>query len=382
MALDRPSYDRLAAADCSGDAAFVMQSLRCFFDPACTLPSFEPGVSPANVYEVARLNKVTNFVERICRSPDLPQDGQFQATLQRYRARTASLNAVSLADTLAVYKALGGRGIDFVFFKGPVQQGLIYSDHFMKPAGDVDVLVSPADFATAREALAEIGYKVSEMSRSRWWITFLGEQHLTRKAQRTSVVDLHQRLQQPGSPSPRDTDSFIRRKRNVDAAGTVVPFISAQDVVLLASISVAKALYNREACAGYACDVRAGMQAMSGDEREGLLRHAESQGLADTLLLGIRSADLLLANSAGPLSDLARLACPGIRDDDLRDMVLAPWSQRIRWPHRRDMLWQLCGRKPARYVSEITWAASAEVVRRIFERPAPEATANQFKEHA
>jgi hypothetical protein len=51
-------------------------------------------------------------------------------------------------------------------------------------------------------------------------------------------------------------------------------------------------------------------------------------------------------------------------------MVIAPWLSSLRWPQRRTVLWELCGREPVRYLAEAGWAASADLSRRIFERPA------------
>ncbi|WP_245513916.1 nucleotidyltransferase family protein, partial [Mesorhizobium sp. M1D.F.Ca.ET.234.01.1.1] len=61
-----------------------------------------------------------------------------------YRRRTVSMNAACLMDSMAINEALSDRRINFVFLKGPFQQHLLYDDHFMKPAGDVDILVAPA----------------------------------------------------------------------------------------------------------------------------------------------------------------------------------------------------------------------------------------------
>src|SRR4029078_432985 len=111
----------------------------------------------------------------------------------------------------------------------------------MKPAGDDDILVSPAGFFKARDALRSIGYEVAGKSRSVWWVRVLGEQHMVRiEGQKLSTVDLHYRLQQPGSPSPRDTDGFLRRKRELAIAGSSVPFICASAALLLCLISVAQ----------------------------------------------------------------------------------------------------------------------------------------------
>ena len=185
----------------------------------------------------------------------------------------------------------------------------------------------------------------------------------------SSTVDLHYRLQQPGSPSPRDTDGFLRRKRPIEIAGATMPFISASDTLLLSSISVAKALFNREPCAGYVCDVRASASRLSTTEQQNLLDYATEQGLVDTLLLGLRAADVLLGGAGTLLSERATRILSRIGNEDLLNMVIAPWLSSLRWPQRRTVLWELCGRAPVRYMAEAGWAASADLSRRIFERP-------------
>ncbi|TIV62893.1 MAG: hypothetical protein E5V89_32465, partial [Mesorhizobium sp.] len=230
--------------------------------------------------------------------------------------------------------------VDFVFLKGPLQQQLLYGDHFMKPSGDVDILVSPAGFSAAREALRSAGYEVAGKSRSVWWVRFLGEQHMVRDdGVRAATVDLHHRLQQPGSPSPRDIDGFLRRRREVTVAGAAMPLISASDMLLLSCISVAKAFFNREPCAGYVCDVRAAASRLSEAEQQKVLDHAAGQGLADTLLLGLRAADVLLGGTATLLSDRAVRILARIDNADLFHMVIAPWLSSLRWPQRRTVLW-------------------------------------------
>ena len=347
MALQESSYERLRAADCANEIAYIRACLRLFFAANPGAPGGEvsmPPLSVANVADIARLDT--------------------------YRRRTMAMNSSCIMDSMAIHAALRERTIDFVFLKGPFQQQLLYGDHFMKPSGDADILVASSGFSRARDALRAIGYEVAGKSRSVWWVRFLGEQHMTRIAGTTSsTVDLHYRLQQPGSPSPRDTDGFLRRKRPVEIAGTSVPFISASDTLLLSSISVAKALFNREPCAGYVCDVRASASRLSTTEQQTLLDYATEQGLVDTLLLGLRAADVLLGGTGTLLSERATRILSRIGNEDLLNMVIAPWLSSLRWPQRRTVLWELCGRAPVRYMAEAGWAASADLSRRIFERP-------------
>ncbi|RNJ43821.1 hypothetical protein B5V01_14325 [Mesorhizobium erdmanii] len=372
MALPESSYERLRAADCADEIAYVRACLRLYFSGAAAAAGdvSMPNLSAAAVADIARLNKVATFVLKVLsRAPVGERPAELFQWLDTYRRRTVSMNAACLMDSMVIHQALRDRQIDFVFLKGPFQQHLLYDDHFMKPSGDVDILVSPAGFSRARDALRSIGYEVSGKSRSVWWVRFLGEQHMIR-GNGPSTVDLHYRLQQPGSPSPRDADGFLRRKRLVEITGTEVPFTSAADTLMLSCISVAKALFNHEPCAGYVCDIRASANRLGEADQQRVLDAAVSQGLDDTLLLGLRAADVLLGATGTLLSERAKPILSRIGNEDLLNMVIAPWLSSLRWPQRRTVLWELCGRAPVRYLAEAGWAASADISRRIFERPA------------
>ncbi|TGT71329.1 hypothetical protein EN802_17660 [bacterium M00.F.Ca.ET.159.01.1.1] len=390
MAMQDGSYERLRAAGCADEVAYVQACLRLFFAPGANdvddtiasradmpvsaIPAAPaPAISAADVADIARLNKVGVFLlKALQRAPAEANPHGLLGWLDGYRRRTMAMNVACLGDSIAIDRVLRERRVDFVFLKGPLQQHLLYGDHFMKPSGDVDILVSPASFAAAREALRMIGYEIAGKSRSVWWVRFLGEQHMVREdGARSSTVDLHHRLQQPGSPSPRDTDGFLRRKREVEVAGAAMPITSAADTLLLSSISVAKAFFNREPCAGYVCDVRASASRLSEAEEQMVLDHAAGQGLTDTLLLGLRAADVLLGAAGTLLSRRAARILARIDNADLFHMVVAPWLASLRWPQRRHVLWELCGREPVRYLAEAGWAASADLSRRIFERPVP-----------
>ena len=373
MVLPDGSYERLRAAACGDEIAYVQACLRLYFTgpKAAAGDVSMPGLDVASVADIARLNKVATFVlKALSRAPVGNRPPELFQWLDTYRRKTVSMNASCIMDSMTIHEALLARQIDFVFLKGPFQQQLLYGDHFMKPSGDVDILVSPAGFFRARDALRSIGYEVAGKSRSVWWVRFLGEQHMTRgDGPRPSTVDLHYRLQQPGSPSPRDADGFLRRKRQVEIAGATVPVTSAADTLLLSCISVAKALFNREPCAGYVCDIRASAGRLGEADQQQLLDAAVWQGLDDTLLLGLRAADVLFGGAGTLLSERATRILSRIGNEDLLNMVIAPWLSSLRWPQRRTVLWELCGRAPVRYLAEAGWAASADLSRRIFERP-------------
>ena len=79
------------------------------------------------------------------------------------------------------------------------------------------------------------------------------------------------------------------------------------------------------------------------------------------------AAHVLLGGAGTLLSERAKRILSRIGNGDLLNMVIAPWLS-LRWPRRRTVLWELCGRAPVRHLAEASWAASADISRRIFER--------------
>lgn len=360
----------LLAGDIRNEFTLAKACLAGYFDPSLK-PADEDvaSVSARPFFELLRLNKVARIAEiALGRGPSKAPGDYLSTAFDAYRRRTLSLNLASLAAGFEAAGALRAADIGFAFMKGPVQQKLIYGDAFIKPAGDVDLVVSRADFGIARTALGTIGYTVSSQSASSWWFRFLGEQHMTAPTRpAAATLDLHYRLQQPGSPSPRSTEDFLARRSPVSVSGQEVMFMSDMDIALLASMSVAKALFNREPSAGYVCDIRAATLKLGPDAADVLLDHARQAGLLQTLLLGLRAADLLLGMSGGSLSRRAAEALPRVGGDDLAWMIMAPWRAGLDWPKRRHILWDLCGRNPWRYAAEGTWLAAADIGRRIVE---------------
>lgn len=353
------------------EIALLKYALRAKF--GAPPPGFDravPGqLDVATLYSAARLNKLVLLLS----GPVLdavPQNdrGPLGAMVERYKARTVAMNARVIADTLSVSTALSSAGIAFVVMKGVCQQKLLYDEYFAKPVGDVDILVGSRDYGRARAVLETRGFAVADGCRSLWWRLFLGEQHMVKAGNPPVTVDLHYRLQQPGSPSPREPSAFIRQHETMEMAGARVPVISRVHRPILSAISIAKALFNREACGGYVLDFYASVRGMAGGEHLALMADAERQGLGNTLLLGFRAASLLFGERFAASEPSRPRVLGATSDGDLTAMILAPWTSGIRWPHRRDVLRELCGRNVIRYAGEAGWAASADLCRRWFER--------------
>ncbi|HWK65881.1 MAG TPA: nucleotidyltransferase family protein [Rhizobiaceae bacterium] len=349
-------------------------ALRAKFEaqPSGIGPVVPSQLDAAAIYRAARLNKLVLLLTAAVLNVVSERERSALASMVgRYKARTIAMNARVIADTQSVSAALAGAGIAFVVMKGVCQQKLLYDEYFAKPVGDVDILVGSRDYGRAQAVLERAGFAVADGCRSLWWRLFLGEQHMVKMGNPPVTVDLHYRLQQPGSPSPRDPAAFIRQQETMEMAGARVPVISRIHRPILSAISIAKALFNREACGGYVLDFHASVTGMTGNERAALLAEAERQGLGSTVLLGFRASSLLFGEPFAASESSGSGVLSTTSDADLEAMILGPWTSGITWPQRRDVLRELCGRDVIRYAGEASWAATADLCRRWFERGAP-----------
>lgn len=300
----------------------------------------------------------------------MPQS--FTAAALADRREALAINAVNLTAIGSVVGALEMGDIPFVLFKGPLQQKLLYGDHFLRRSTDIDILVEYRDFDRAGEALRGAGYMLPETCDTPWWRHFLGEQHYFKEARQGSAVDLHHLVQQPGSPAPRHLAEFLENAEMVKTASGRVPMMTRPSATLLCAISLVKALVRREPAAVYVCDFAVSVLAMAKAEREGLARMAARQGLSNSLHFAIDCARLLL--NMGPLEGLPRaVPLPSIKEDQVVPMLLTPRNSEIDWPGLRRILWDLCdssgfGGRIGTYCRESINQVAAKAFQRLYDR--------------
>lgn len=307
---------------------------------------------------IARQNKVLGLVQkRLARGPFAPYS-------LAEAAATMAQNATLLAALKELAPAMHGSGRPFVVIKGPLQQRILYGTFFQRPSADLDVLVQPPDFGRFRDLLIAAGYGLA--TPSMWWRGTLGEEHFFKRGPPGIAVDLHHHVHQPGASAPPDFGRFFGRSEDIDVGGVKIPTLNARDGTLLCTISIAKALFNREPSGAYMCDLYAGLIAATPRAIDSFVAAARDAGLMGHAQVALRLMSAVFGVEVGYGDALA-----GVSGDDLLRMVFLPRDPATRWPKRRAMLWELCGRQPARYARELGRVAGSELMRRAFERPGP-----------
>jgi hypothetical protein len=154
----------------------------------------------------------------------------------------------------------------------------------------------------------------------------------------------------------------------VDVNGIKVPTLTAQSAMLLCTISIAKALFNREPSGAHLCDLYAGLMAAAPDAINSFFTLARSAGLGGHAAVSLRLMSEVFGLGLDPRY---RRVLDGIASHDLVRMVLLPRDPATHWPTRRQMLWEFCERQPGRYSREIARVFGSELTRRLFERGEP-----------
>ncbi len=362
MTFEAAQFTRVLGQDCGPEVAVLRRVLARETGDAEPPQSGTAPVDPTRLFELARLNKVSLFLLR--QRDAIPEScAPILGWLDRLRLQSWVLNRQSLALASEIDALLQAEGIEHLHFKGPLQQLVLYGDPVAKPAGDVDLLVRPRDRLRADACLRAAGLQPMGAEMAAWWSTFLGEQHYQR-APGAPVADLHHRLQQPGSPSPRNAYAMIDRARSQSFEGRDYAVPLTRDICLIAAISVVKALFGHEPCGGYVVDLRAALGKLTAEDLDLLRAEARRQGLAETLELGCHAVEALFGLPSGRWSSGAN-PLRQVQSDLLLRLVLTPWEPDLPRPRRREVLWALCGRSPLRFGAEAGRAGGSEVFRRL-----------------
>lgn len=146
---------------------------------------------------------------------------------------------------LKLYRACKAENIAVAILKGSVLSQMAYGDISLRHAGDIDVLISRADFDRARTTLATLGYEMTPSLtqaqlashvRSHCEIQFIRDDWFT-------IVDLHWALAPRNFVFKLETDDVMSRLQRVAVAGHEIETLATEDLILYLSMHGAKHLW-------------------------------------------------------------------------------------------------------------------------------------------
>jgi len=132
---------------------------------------------------------------------------------------------VQAAETAGLARRFAAAGVRVIVLKGVALSQQLYGDLSVRGAGDIDLLVDPADFWTADGILAAAGYRVDggPISPARRTAGLRLIRDLTyRHESRGTLVELHQRLTANPHRMPCDFDMLWRDRTETTLAGAAI----------------------------------------------------------------------------------------------------------------------------------------------------------------
>jgi len=158
----------------------------------------------------------------------------------RYRAG-ATRNLSLTGELISLSQAFTAAGVPILPHKGPLLALAAYRDLAMRQFADLDILIHPLDLRRAIAILAEMGYHPAED------LAWLPPSALLRWAGEMSYtsphdvsVDLHWRLTPSHYPLQLDPEILWRNRTSLDVAGSSLPTLTPEALVLLLAVHGAK----------------------------------------------------------------------------------------------------------------------------------------------
>lgn len=268
------------------------------------------------------------------------------------RAILAS-NLACIAATVRIGKILRSHGIESTAMKGVTRMHSLFGRWDMRRAGDVDVLVTRKNYHEAIEVLTSNKFIALVPAKSRWWHDFLGESPYLSPHNDGVIIDLHYKLDQPGTPADADVEALIHNSRLVNFGKSAAYVLSDKDSLMLAATSFGKAIRSKEPWLRHAHEIaiaRSGArsEADNGAASEQLYdRYAASKGISRLWRHAKEASDMLFKEN----TDLS----PDVFEETVRSSIGRQGDGRHNFV-RSQLLWRWTDgvfSRPLQFASEL-----------------------------
>jgi hypothetical protein len=178
-------------------------------------------------------------------SPNLPR--QIAESLKSAYETNARRNLWFAAELARVADHFEKKKIPFVPYKGPALAETVYGDLALRTFNDLDLLISRDDFAGAKEALDELGYKPSAQISpkfERFWLRNGYERSFDGAAGKY-LVELQWQLLPRFYAVDLRTETLLKRAVKTSVAGCTPPILSPEDLLAVLCLHGAKHLWMR-----------------------------------------------------------------------------------------------------------------------------------------
>lgn len=220
-----------------------------------SIPVF--GISETEWDGIIALAEVHGVLPLLCKS--LAQISQSIPTYAlkkiRHREHVNARRALLLTEELLrVVGHFQQQKIPVLPYKGPALAQLLYADVTRRQAGDIDLLVRPSDVSRASEALRALGFQphlnLSQTQQS--WYLQSGYEYTFAGPAGKNMLELKWRILPRFYAIDFDLEGMFRRSQSLSIGGTLIPTLSAEDLLLVLCVHAAKHAWGR---LGWLCDI-------------------------------------------------------------------------------------------------------------------------------
>lgn len=151
------------------------------------------------------------------------------------------------AELARIMKHFERRQLRAIPYKGPALAQSLYRDLALRSFSDLDFLISPADFESAKQTLAEIGYRPSAdmtLAVERFWLR-KGYERSFDGAAGANLVELQWALLPHFYAVDLPVEGLLARAGRTAVGGCEVPCLSPEDSLLVLCLHAAKHLWTR-----------------------------------------------------------------------------------------------------------------------------------------
>lgn len=239
----------------------------------------------------AMLPRLFWSLNTVC-SEAVPKD-VFNQLRDYFRFR-AQHNLFLTGELLSLLRLFEIHGISAIPFKGPTLAAFAYDNLALREFGDLDILFHRQDVLRAKDLLISQGYRLTltdaqeaEYLRSQYAVSFICED-------KRVVVDVHWGITAKHFHFPLDFDSLWQRLQPLSLAGTPVPSLPPEELLLLLCVHGTRDMWERLQCI---CDVAELIRAHQEIKWERAIEQADMLESKRMLFLGLLLASDLLGTT-------------------------------------------------------------------------------------
>jgi len=287
--------------------------------------------------------------------PDVEQ------TLRAEFAENVRRNLWFASELVRISRGFAARNIVAIPYKGPLLAELAYGDLALRRFSDLDFLISPQDFARARQALADLGYQPSTSlsAVAQRMELKTGYELAFDSAAGKYLVELQWRLLPLFYAIDIRSGDLVRRSATAVLGGQELPSLSPEDLLLVLCLHAAKHLWMRMIWLG---DIAETIRSQKIDYE---IVWSRAQNLGVTRIVGV---SLSLAKNVLE-SELPEAAVAGKPTDPREEALGREFAARLSRGagydlESRDYFWRILGlrerrRDQARYLWRLVWTPGA-----------------------